>query len=133
MVQAREDSLRKLILNPEAATIEATTPSATNGVVPVTHLPTSIFNTDSAAKPGEYILENDVIKLTFNSLGGKITKAELKKYFKMVEMKKGLISRPHFTCWTIQGMTGTFDLSSLEQLFKPRILYSKLKTQQLIP
>lgn len=89
MVQAREDSLRKLILNPEAATIESTTPSATNGVVPVTHLPTSIFNTDSAAKPGEYILENDVIKLTFNSLGGKITKAELKKYFKMVEMKKG--------------------------------------------
>ncbi|HNR06521.1 MAG TPA: membrane protein insertase YidC [Saprospiraceae bacterium] len=44
---------------------------------------------DSTAKASDYTLENEVLKLTLNSLGGQITKAELKEYKKMVVVSKG--------------------------------------------
>ncbi|MEP7267084.1 MAG: membrane protein insertase YidC [Saprospiraceae bacterium] len=55
----------------------------------VNSLPSRIFSSDSTIKPGEYSIENNLVKLSFNNIGGKITKAELKKYFKMNEVAKG--------------------------------------------
>lgn len=78
LVKYREDSARKVILAPaDTNRTNSTTPSVRQNA----------FNVDSTVVPGEYVLENDVVKITFSNFGGMITKAELKKYAKMEETK----------------------------------------------
>ncbi len=85
LVQAKEDSINRLILrggsDSIAKTIRVPSPSLNST--------SALLATDSLATAKEYILENEVIKLTLNSYGGKITKAELKDFSKMKEVKKG--------------------------------------------
>ncbi len=85
LVRYREDSIRKLKMQPLDTAATSSNPKPISAV--------NNFNTDSLVKPGVYTIENEVIKLNFTNYGGRITKAELKKYFKMEEAAKGADTR----------------------------------------
>jgi YidC/Oxa1 family membrane protein insertase len=90
LVQYREDSIRQSILKGKSS-IPTVLENDTNHLKANAQLVNSnaVFKVDSIVKAQEVVLENDLIKLTLNSYGGSITKAELKKYSKMQEQKKG--------------------------------------------
>lgn len=90
LVQYREDSIRQSILKgkstvPSLQGIDSN--SISSNTSPVNN--NTLFKGDSTAKAHEVFLENELIRLTMNSFGGSITKAELKKYSRMQEQKKG--------------------------------------------
>lgn len=83
-VQRQDDSLRNLIRSGN------TGDQRKDSIVsPVKSMVQGPFVPDSLATARDFILENEVLKLTLNSLGGQIIRAELKKYKKMVEVAKG--------------------------------------------
>ena len=84
-VQRQDDSLRNLIRSGNKAI-----PSGMDSVeAPVKALVQGPFVPDSQAVAKDMVIENEVLKLTLNSLGGQIIRAELKNYKKMVEVAKG--------------------------------------------
>lgn len=83
-VQRQDDSLKNLIRSGNGTvSLQDSTHS------PVKTLLDGPFTPDSQARAKDFTIENEVLKLTLNSLGGQITRAELKGYKKMVELKKG--------------------------------------------
>ncbi len=111
-IQFRQDSIKRALMKPD-----------TNAAVMKSLLPQNGFNGDSTNKPQEVSLENDLMKITFNNFGGKITRVELKKYFKMTEQKKGpdlkspvyLLSNPANE-WNVK-FTGSTVINTKEILF----------------
>ncbi|MEP7320492.1 MAG: membrane protein insertase YidC [Saprospiraceae bacterium] len=91
LIQNREDSIRQSVLNGKSGVsgIAAKDTQATISNNLKTAATESTFKADSLAKASEFVLENDLIKITLNSYGGSITKAELKNYSRMQEVQKG--------------------------------------------
>jgi len=84
-VQRQEDSLRILMRagnNPVAPHQDSTPGPLKSGI-------RGPFVADSVPAASDFIIENEVLKLTLNNLGGQIIRAELKNYKKMVEVRKG--------------------------------------------
>lgn len=83
--QQIQDSIRNQIRSSGtgADTLQVTVPAVQNTGIPGVIVP------DSTAKASDYILENEVLRLTISSLGGQITLAELKEHKKMVVVSKG--------------------------------------------
>ncbi len=84
LAQVREDSLRKLISTGRLDTQQLYPMSMKTNAAS-----SPLIAADSLATAQEYTLENEVLKVTLNSYGGRITNVELKDFSKMIEMRKG--------------------------------------------
>lgn len=84
-VQHRDDSIRNLL---RSANQGLSSNSDSSGTInkPIIQGP---FVPDSITPASDFVIENEVLKLSLNSLGGQITRAELKNFKKMVELRKG--------------------------------------------
>lgn len=83
--QQIQDSIRNQIRSSGAGldTLNVSVPAVQNTGMPGVIVP------DSTTKASDYILENEVLRLTISNLGGQITKAELKEHKRMVVVSKG--------------------------------------------
>ncbi|MFK8058274.1 MAG: membrane protein insertase YidC [Saprospiraceae bacterium] len=87
--QQLQDSLAQVAITPEAIQAAATpatyVPDTSAQGVAIANSTFGAFAPRPTTKSSDYVLENDLLKLTFSSLGGRITQAEVKTYDKLAD------------------------------------------------
>lgn len=118
--QQKEEQLRQKFQKPTTSDSSKST-ATINTPAPVVSAPklsdsTASANTPTIVRGEDIILENEVVRVTINALGGKIHDIQLKKYTSYTEKPLTLLS-DSFTDWNFAFQTQTGVLSSQNTSF----------------